>query len=140
MKSKSRHRDTGFQHSGCILEGQINIDICFLPFYVCQAYTHLFASYLSYQTGRAVATRGGGRGRTGGVGITNGSSGTMTTSPSLMVFVSGRFVRKTLQVVGHLVASRDEQIEVGFLDGVQARAAGEEDTVGGAVDLSSMSV
>jgi hypothetical protein len=77
-----------------------------------------------------VATCGGGRGRTGGGGIIKGSSGTMVARRSLMVFLSRRFVRKTLQVVGHLVASRDEQVEVGFLDGVQARAAGEEDTVG----------
>jgi hypothetical protein len=52
-----------------------------------------------------------------------------------VVFLSRRFVRKTLQVIGHLVASRDEQVEVGFLDCVQARTASEEDAVGGAVDL-----
>jgi hypothetical protein len=99
-------------------------------FYVCPAYTRFLASYLSYYTRVTVATCGGGRRGTGSGGAINGSSSTMTGGPGLMVFVSGRFVRKTLQVVGHLVASRDEQVEVGFLNGVQARAAGEEDTVG----------
>jgi hypothetical protein len=51
------------------------------------------------------------------------------------MFASSLFVSQTLQVIGHLVASRDEQVEEGFLDGVQARAASEEDAVGGAVDL-----
>jgi hypothetical protein len=52
----------------------------------------------------------------------------------------GLFVSQTLQVIGHLGASRDEQVEEGFLDGVQARAAGEEDAVGGAVDLCGLLV
>jgi hypothetical protein len=45
-----------------------------------------------------------------------------------------------LQVIGHLSASRDEQVGQGFLDRVEAWAAGEEDAVGGAVDLLRMHI
>lgn len=52
-----------------------------------------------------------------------------------MVFTTvGLLVGQTLQVVGHLVASCDEQVEKGLLDGVKTGATGEEDAVGGAVD------
>ena len=52
-----------------------------------------------------------------------------------MMFVFGLSLSHFLQIIGHLSASRDEQVGQGFLNRVQARAAGEEDAVGGAIDL-----
>lgn len=54
----------------------------------------------------------------------------MATGTSLMVFSLGLLIMQALQVIGHRVASGDEQIEQGFLDGVKTRAAGEKDLVG----------
>lgn len=47
-----------------------------------------------------------------------------------MVFTSILLQSLFAQVIVNLVASRDEQVGQGFLDAMQARAAGEEDVVG----------
>lgn len=47
-----------------------------------------------------------------------------------MMFASVLLLGLLAQVIINLVASRDEEVGQGFLDAMQARAAGEEDGVG----------
>ncbi|KEQ99257.1 hypothetical protein AUEXF2481DRAFT_409511 [Aureobasidium subglaciale EXF-2481] len=52
----------------------------------------------------------------------------------MMFLASSLLVSQALQVVGHLVASSNEEVEESLLDGVDTGASGEEGAVGGAVD------
>ncbi|KAI5253456.1 hypothetical protein E4T42_02853 [Aureobasidium subglaciale] len=54
-----------------------------------------------------------------------------------MFLASSLLVSQALQVVGHLVASSNEEVEESLLDGVDTGASGEEGAVGGAVDDDS---
>lgn len=57
-----------------------------------------------------------------------------TAGGLVMPFTLGFLVSQFLQVVGHRVASSDEEVEQSFLDRVKTRATGEEDLVGCTVD------
>ncbi|KAI5245775.1 hypothetical protein E4T47_03675 [Aureobasidium subglaciale] len=59
----------------------------------------------------------------------------MARRGGIMVFsASSLLISQALQVIGHLVASSNEKVEKGLLDGVDAGASGEEGAVRGAVD------
>ncbi|KAI4730885.1 hypothetical protein E4T49_01074 [Aureobasidium sp. EXF-10728] len=87
--------------------------------------------HLSHST-----STGTGRGRVAGSTMIARSA--MVARRLVVLFASGLLVSQSLQVVGHLVASRDQQVEQGFLDRVKAWTAGEQDLVAGAVDKDGL--